>query len=216
MDFSELGIDKTIRYEITEESIGSIPNIDFFNQVNINQMIVSGCKEVLSNSLYNKNELLRGCEQGLLISIINKDEDGNNLSIIHETFEGTESKILMDDRFENIVKTREVYDLIFIHNHPNNSVLSYLDLRTLSNKRNLVAVVAVGNTENLYIALDKGMYTKLDKFVTKYRLKYIKDNNYSNISEQDESKLQNWAALMVAANPDHFNVRYENYKRRKA
>ena len=113
-------------YPFSEASINNIPDIDIFvnfGTLDINELIKEGCKEVLRRSMSSKNAYRYG-EQGLLISTVDRDAKGNPLPHIHEYFQGEYHEIKTDDRYKKIVATRPIKDLIFIHNHPNNSSFS--------------------------------------------------------------------------------------------
>jgi len=106
----------------SEENINNIPYIDIFIETDINYKLTDGCKNVLRRSLSSKNKYRYG-EQGLLISTLDN-------SIFYE-MQGTYEEIITDSTYNNIIHSRQSKDLIFIHNHPNNSIFSASDMRHL-------------------------------------------------------------------------------------
>lgn len=129
---------------VTQKSIDSVPVPNTFIDSEVNEKIAYYAKEVLRKAMSNKDFAYN--EVGILFSILNDE--------IEETYLGELGKIRIDGtNFVDIVSSRVLRDLIFIHNHPNNSCFSGNDIIGLCSCPSLVAVVAIGNTSNMYILL---------------------------------------------------------------
>lgn len=201
------------RCKITTQSIDSVPDIQFFIESEINKNITQGCKEVLRASLNSKTH--QHGEYALLISTLENDIYGNTLEKIHKIWEGNHTKVHLDKEFSNIIVNRTTKDLILIHNHPNNGTFSYGDLKALSRNKNLLAIIAIGNTRNMYLALDEDINNKIINYVERQYQLYIAKNNISKIEEKQARAIKDKiVSKYVLTNPNSFSMIYEKYRRR--
>lgn len=197
-------------YPFSEKSINNIPYLPIFIEEEANKIITEACKYVLKTSMSSKNPYRYG-EVGLLVSVINKDRKGNQIEKIRKPFAGSYHTISLNEGYSNIIKSRHelVDDLVFVHNHPNNSSLSGGDLIRLSEDKSLISVIAVGNKHNIFVVNKNSSTLKISEFINKY----INDNiqNYNN--EDEKRILRNKAGNIILSNPEHFNIDYYRFER---
>lgn len=205
-------MDKNGCYPFTQKSIDNIPNINIFTDTNINNEIIKGCKEVLHRSMDKRNPYRYG-EQGLLISIMDMDCNGNRLPHIHEVFNGEYHKIRTDERYRNIVTNRPIKDLIFIHNHPNNSSFSAEDLKSLTSRKSMLAVVAIGNRHNIFVVINYSQRFMVNNFIMNYMREYQKKNGIV-INKVRRKNIEDEAARQILNSYDKFQLDYYKFRRK--
>lgn len=160
-------------YPFSEESIKNIPDIDIFIEDEINNKIKLACQDVLRRSMHTSNKYRYG-EMGILISTLDNS--------IYERFNGEYNTIHTDNtRYNDIVYSRNKSDLIFIHNHPNNSSFSASDLINLSSYTSILGVVAVGNRHNLFLVIkdNEKLASKIGKHIIIEGARLAKQNNFN-------------------------------------
>lgn len=205
---NHLGINKNGWYPFSEESINNLPDIKAFTNDGVNKAILEGCKNVLYRSMKYSNKYRYG-EMGLLISVGHLIFNNDNRLRIYELFNGEYNRVNTSIKYYNIINNRGTKDLIFIHNHPNNSSFSGGDIMRLTEVNNLRAIVAVGNRHNLYILID-------DK-KNKTALNYIKQYVVYRTTEtgvKDDFKYENEAAKIILSNPSRYGLIYIKYRRK--
>lgn len=126
---------------ITDELINRLPKTKLFDSnVFLNNELYKLHQKLLAYSK-NKNNC---CEVGILWNytinkyvIVKGTENGINL---HENYS---ANLLLRDSYYN--------SLIFIHNHPKNSIFSFRDLHSFCNEDCIVAMTAVCNDGRIHI-----------------------------------------------------------------
>lgn len=199
-------LSKNGTYAFSEDNINNIPYIDIFIESDINNKLTDSCKNVLRRSLSSKNKYRYG-EQGLLISTLDN-------SIFYE-MAGTYEQVLTDSIYNNIIQSRQTKDLIFIHNHPNNSIFSASDIRHLYNDVSLIGIIAVGNRHNVHVILNNGDCSHIEKCFLKCKIRYTKKNNtqLSKLSGREIKRIEDDAVPYILSNPSIFNIEYIKYNR---
>ena len=197
-------------YPFSEASINNIPNISIFTDETINKKITEGCKAVLRASMSSKNPYRYG-EVGLLISILDVDRQGNKLPTIRVGFKGDYKQIRTDNRFKQITNNRKVNDLVFIHNHPNDSKFSVADIKKFASTKTLIALIVVGNRHNIFTLI------KADKEKSKYITEYIEEytkNKCINSNKCDEKQCEKEAISDILMNTEEFGLMYRKFYRK--
>lgn len=102
-----------------------------------------------------------------------------------------------NSEYEEFIQSHEDNQLIFMHNHPNNSDLSFGDIWNLVITDQLYAVTAVGNNGSVYSAYkDNTSFNKIDikikfkKFYKKIMKMGELDKNKMKIQLLDKLKLE--------------------------
>lgn len=199
-------------YPFSEASINNVPDIDIFIEPEINKAITDGCKEVLRRSM-DRNNTFRYGEQGLLISTLDADSRGRKLPHIHMNFQGEYHQIVTDSKYSEIVAERPVKDLIFIHNHPNNSSFSAADLKSLARGNSLLAAVAIGNRHNLFIVINTTKKSKVVDYINNYMSEFQKRNGVV-INKNKRKLIENRAARIILDKPEEFKLDYYKLRRK--
>lgn len=204
--------DKNGCFTFTQRSIDNIPEIDIFADSRINKIITDGCKEVLRRSMDINNPYRYG-EQGLLISTVDVDSKGNKLPHIHECFDGEYHNLIAGSKYGNIVAQRPIKDLIFIHNHPNNSSFSAEDLKSLTNVKSIIAIIAVGNRHNVFILINNTKSSIVPNYIDKHMMEYQKKNGIV-ISRKKRKAIADSAARYILDNYAKFKLDYYKLRRK--
>lgn len=194
-------------YPFSVASIRSLPKIDLFIDNYSNEILNKACIDVLTASMQSTNQYRYG-EIGRLVSILDCDEHNNTMQHINEQFIGGYEGVQVDDRYKIIVSSRGIGDLVFIHNHPNNSTFSGADLEHLYTDIYLYGIVAVGNRHNTFIVTKSGSTARMYNYIQNYARAHAK-------SENEVKKYKDLAALNVLKNPSKFNIEYHKFNRRK-
>lgn len=130
--------------KITTETINRIPCkrivVGRWSQ-SYNEYIQYLIKKVLYTSMVRKDE--PGNEVGILARIDGKYELNPIYGHLINGYPTIDT--LSDIDYMNVITHGEINKFIFVHNHPNNSVLSIGDIRNFMPVHVLNAVVAVGN-----------------------------------------------------------------------
>lgn len=196
-------------YPFSEQNINNIPYLDIFIEDNINELITQGCKDVLYKSMSSKNKYRYG-EFGLLVSTIDMDRKHNAIEHIYEFIPGVYNKIYLNNRYRKILLERHrlIDDIVFIHNHPNNSTFSGSDLIQLAKYNALKSIIAVGNRHNIFVATKIGDVSNMKNFI----YDFIKNNSSTN-NEDEEKFLKDKAASIILKTPDKYNIAYNRFRR---
>lgn len=204
-------IDKNGCCPFDQKSVDNVPNIDIFIDSRINKIITDGCKEVLRRSMDASNPYRYG-EQGLLVSTLDKDMYNNVLPHIHENFNGSYHRTVVNNKYKQAVNSRSINDLIFIHNHPNNSTFSAADLISFAGAKTIKIMVAIGNIHNIFIAekirSDEGA---IEEYIEKYLYYYKKTYSKSKLTDK---QIKDKAALEILKEPEKYGFYLDKLFRR--
>lgn len=197
---------KNKTFPFSEESINNVPDINIFIEDNVNKVITKTCKDVLRLSMNAKNPYRYG-EMGILASTDTTDKYGNTLPVIYEVFQGDYKKISVgrNSRYINAIANRYNNDLVFVHNHPDNSSFSGSDIMQLHVSQQLFAIVAIGNTHNIHVL------TTSDNGKLIYDSIGSKTKNYSD--EKIKKSIADMVATDVLKNPSKYNAEYFKIRR---
>lgn len=193
-------------YPFSIDCINNIPDIDIFTEEHINEKIKLGCQDVLRRSMHSSNAYRYG-EMGLLISTLD--------DTIYERFVGKyESVPVKGTSYGSIVTNRQTKDLFFIHNHPNNSLLSFSDVSNLINAKSIYGVIAVGNRHNLHIVTkeDDSLALTFGRYVAVESTKLCNaDTNKKPMKFYEDTVCAN----VLSNNPGAFGLSYMNLRRKQ-
>lgn len=199
------GPDNNGCYHFSQISIDNIPDIEEFIEDYANKKIKEACENVLTRSMNSSNKYRYG-EMGLLISLCNDD--------VYKEFKGEYHKIVLSNTsYRKITSSRDLTDLVFVHNHPNNSTFSANDIFVLARTKSLCAIVAVGNRHNLFMLIKNTDETipELEKDIT---------NQAILIAKRDKFRYDKKVYMDIAAahflenNVKKYGLNYIKLKRR--
>ena len=193
------------RYKFGVESIKNIPYVDIFIEPENNKIVTDGCKEVLYKSMTDKT--FPYGEQGLLVSTMEYSPS------IHINFRGNYKRIRTSELYHTVVDNRPNTDLIFIHNHPNNTPFSANDLLNLSGTPSILAIIAVGNTHNVHIAIDTDIHDKISNHISNYKQKYKQLHHIPDKDESLDSIIADKSVKYILDNPNKFGLEYIKMRR---
>lgn len=193
-------------YPFSIDSVNSIRDIDIYVDNYSNDILTRACKDVLIHSMNMHNQYRYG-EIGKLVSILDEDSNGNKLQHIDEIYNGSYGSVSIDTKYSAIVAKRGTADLVFVHNHPNNSSFSGQDLEHLYKDRFLHGIIAVGNRHNVFIVTKNGSTKNMYKYIQSYAKAHAKSPN-------EIKKYKDIAAHYILEHPDKFNIEYHKMKRR--
>lgn len=138
-------------YIITQDAIDSIKQPHIFNNEELNRLVQHYCKEVLRQSRDRKDGF-QNEEMGILV-----DLDNNENHIIPGSYVETEEngivavKTINDDGYNDMVLDNR--RLMFVHNHPNLSIISCVDMVEFLDLDSIKLLVAVGNDGSISYVL---------------------------------------------------------------
>ena len=122
-------------YNITPVDIEKVPRARIFNN-EVDEHIQKSCKRTLYRSMTRKDGY-RNDEVGEII-----DLQGN----VMKQFDGCNGSLITDiENYYEFLTDLSRLSFILVHNHPNNSSLSFDDLYTFLMDTPLIGVVAVSN-----------------------------------------------------------------------
>jgi hypothetical protein len=133
---------------ITKEDINRVP-VPHVTGTKLDFVIQKECKRILYESMTRADEEYRYDEVGSLI-----DSNGNRLCNIY----GYNGAIDVDssDDYLNCILNKKNKNLVFVHNHPDDSKLSYRDILSLMAEESILATLAVGNSGGICYAVKAG------------------------------------------------------------
>ncbi|MBQ8327971.1 MAG: hypothetical protein IJX86_12990 [Lachnospiraceae bacterium] len=151
-------------HEITVKAIEGVPKAIITDDKRVNEHIQSLCKEVLTLS---KNRT--GGEANNEVGILSSLDGSFKLKPIYGYWDDKIQTCKIDvdnnENYQEAIIINEENSLVFVHNHPNNSKVSYNDLINLITTPSIKIVVAVANNGNISFAFrfsdDFRKYTKL-------------------------------------------------------
>lgn len=153
---------------ITKEDISRVP-VPHVTGTKLDFAIQKECKRILYESMTRADEEYRHDEVGSLI-----DSNGNRLCNIY----GYNGAINVDssDDYLDCVLNKKNKNLIFVHNHPDDSKLSYRDILSLMGEERILATLAIGNSGGICYAVKTGEST--DYYIRKiFRIEhYVQDS----------------------------------------
>ena len=194
-------------YPFSIDSVNSIRDIDIYADNYSNDILTKACKDVLLRSMNAHNPYRYG-ETGRLVSILDEDSHGNKLQHIDEIYNGSYGSVSIDTKYSAIVAKRGTADLVFVHNHPNNSSFSGQDLEHLYKDIFLHGIIAVGNRHNVFIVTKNGSTKNMYKYIQSYAKAHAK-------SPDEIKKYKDIAAHYILEHPDKFNIEYHKFNQYK-
>lgn len=188
--------------EIKDETIQQIPCIHIFQENNINRKFQHYLKKVLTLSKDRLDRHMHG-EVGILID---KGDLLSDTNPIKATMYGEYHSVVTNVDYQNAVANALGSTLAFIHNHPNNSSFSYMDIKTFTNTASISTIVAVGNAGKIFVINKtsqydcKGILSFMDNTAIKFAQK---DNN-----RYDFKAYQDAAATELLKNYKQYGMEY--------
>ena len=186
-------------HRITEEDIQSVPKAKIFGN-EIDKYIQHACKEVLRASL-NRTDGFQYDEVAIII-------DKNGKHRLLKT--GNNGRVdSWDDDYTDLIVCADELSLIFVHNHPNNSKLSFADLINLIPTATMLGVIAVSNSGNVSYAIK--IERDHDKYYKLYNYIVSRTNKFS------ENKISQFdAGNKILNNPTAFGLKTGYSRRRRS
>lgn len=189
-------------YKIQQRNIDSIRRVNFINDANVNIRLQLLCKDVLTMSM-NRADGFKYDEVGILVSILGKYKSnpmwGYN-GIID----------ISNPEYQEAIITNEKNSLAFIHNHPDNSIISYGDLINLITTDSIKIVIAVANNGNISYAhrmyADDGFYIKLYRNI---------QNKIHSKAKSEVARCRNEIYKKILNNPEKYGLSIKKSRRKK-
>lgn len=147
-------------------------------------------------------------EQGLLVSVTDIKPK------VHINIGGNYRRVRANLEYKETVYNRQCKDLVFIHNHPNNSNFSYNDLMSFSLAEQLVAIIVIGNTRNVHTLLSTRSKNTIAKFIRSYKHSYKVKHNIKLDDESVDHIIEYEAVNYILSNCNKFNIEYRKFNRR--
>ena len=184
-------------YPISDTDIGRIPRARITNDNSINTYIQDICKEVL-NLAKNKN---KSTEIGILASLDKKYKSKPIFGYMDNKTGLCTIDTVHDEEYQDVIISFKYNSLIFIHNHPNNSKLSYNDLLNLITTPTIAIVVAVGNNGSISFA-----YRKSDNYSVYAKLYMQMQSKLYKVNKEDRLKIQDQIYEEILNNPNKYGL----------
>ncbi|MBO5387759.1 MAG: hypothetical protein J6A59_06400 [Lachnospiraceae bacterium] len=188
---------ESIIYPISDTDIGRIPRARITNDNSINTYIQDICKEVL-NLAKNKNKSM---EIGILASLDKKYKSKPIFGYMDNKTGLCTIDTVHDEEYQDAIISFKYNSLIFIHNHPNNSKLSYNDLLNLITTPTIAIVVAVGNNGSISFA-----YRKSDNYSVYVKLYMQMQSKLYKVNKEDRLKIQDQMYEEILNNPNKYGL----------
>lgn len=180
-------------HEIKDDNINRVPEAKITDNGNINKHIQNLSKEILSLSKKSNNNL----EVGILASLHDSFRTGPIKGYWDEKYNTSRIDVYDNDEYLSAILNKGTNSLVFVHNHPNNSKVSYNDIMNLITDVPVYIVVAVSNNGDVSFVFKnhneekyyKHMYMRLQEKIRNVDreqiLEYI-DKLYENIMENPD------------------------------
>lgn len=188
---------ESIIYPISDTDIGRIPRARITNDNSINTYIQDICKEVL-NLAKNKNKSM---EIGILASLDKKYKSKPIFGYMDNKTGLCTIDTVHDEEYQDVIISFKYNSLIFIHNHPNNSKLSYNDLLNLITTPTIAIVVAVGNNGSISFA-----YRKSDNYSVYVKIYMQMQSKLYKVNKEDRLKIQDQIYEEILNNPNKYGL----------
>lgn len=195
---------------ITQKSINSVPLIMLTNNKSLNNLIRTMHIRLLQEASLRKDGH-KYDEVGILMELV---EPYNCIKVYGEVNPGTGISSIdpKSSDFVNYIGKHTKNQLLFMHNHPNNSCFSYGDLYNFIVTDEIFTITAVGNSHGVH-----SMWKKRDfnsSVASKYLYETIQRLRLSYPNENIK-KINSYAALQVISNADKINIGYRYSESRK-
>ena len=153
-------------HEITDEAIREVPRAVIASGGETNKYIQSLCKDILRISK-DRSDGYSNDEVGILSSLDGKFQTEPIYGYWNEEKQISIIDIWNNEKYQEAIIFAEKNSLVFVHNHPDYSKVSYNDLINLITTEAIKIVVAVSNNGNVSFAFRKSndfsKYAKLYK-----------------------------------------------------
>lgn len=192
---------------ITNSAIESVPCARITQNNSLNLLIRRHHQSILELSRSRKDGH-KYDEVGYLLELV---EPYNNSKPIYGYYENdkiSHIKVNKNEEYMNIVANTNANQLLFMHNHPNNSSLSYGDISNLIYTESLYGVTAVCNNGSLYVAYKTERYNYEN--MLKLFLKF--ENNIKD--KENKDRLRRNMLTTLINNSNKYNIIFHYSKRR--
>lgn len=195
---------------ITNSAIESVPCARITQNNSLNLLIRRHHQNILELSRSRKDGH-KYDEVGYLLEII---EPYNSSEPIYGFYNANKKistiRATYNANYLNFITSHSKEQLIFMHNHPNNSPLSFDDIINLIKRRQLFAVTAIGNTGSIHMAYKSANYNEVEMTLRLFNLTNNindKDEKYKNIAQMNFLK-------SLINNQDFYGIYFKYSKRR--
>ena len=159
---------------INRLSIESIPRPKIFSS-DLDIVVQNTCKKVLELSM-SRADGFKFDEVAILVDI-------RSHKILHTMFGlGGEINILEDEDYFEITTFSDKNSIIMVHNHPNDSKLSYNDLTSLVGTPSMLGVIAVGNSGGISYSIKTSADSNYYRGLLNAMANRVSKNNPDRIS----------------------------------
>lgn len=147
---------------ITADSIKRVPCTQISQDPALNNLIRRIHQDILEKAML-RSDGQRYDEVGYLLELIPPYRNTDAIYGAYDSDMGT-SRINPNTNkgYEQFILTHKINQLMFMHNHPNNSPLSFGDIWNLVITDQIYAVTAVGNNGSVHAAYKDSNFNRLD------------------------------------------------------
>jgi hypothetical protein len=184
---------------ITIKSIESVPRAIIFDDTNINRMLQEQSKEILRLSM-NRTDGHRYDEVGRLLCIQNPNDYVDIYGSWDDTLKTCIIRPYRNERYAEMVYTYEANKLVFIHNHPNNSIISGNDLFNLFTEKSIYIVIAVSNNGSISYAFKNSDIDYMKIYKSAIKAIYSYNNTKERLKKQEE------VFEKIFSNPEKYGI----------
>lgn len=195
---------------ITQKSINSVPLIMLTNNKSLNNLIRTMHIRLLQEASLRKDGH-KYDEVGILMELV---EPYNYIIVYGEVNPSTGISSInpRSNDFTSYVGKHTKNQLLFMHNHPNNSCFSYGDIYNFITTDVIGILTAIGNSHGVYSIWKK------EKFNSKVALKYLQatvENISLRYPNKKDREIKHDAVILVIRNMDKINIGYRYSENRK-
>lgn len=195
---------------ITNNAIESVPCARITQNNSLNLLIRRHHQNILELSRSRKDGH-KYDEVGYLLKIVEPYNSSEPVYGYYNTNKKISTiEVNSNANYLNLIISSHKNQLIFMHNHPNNSSLSFADVANLIRREQLFAVTAIGNIGSIHVAYKSTAYNEVETkhgLITLVNSMRNKDERYKNIMKMNFLK-----SLMN--NQDFYGIYFKYSKRR--
>lgn len=192
---------------IIPDDIDSLPDFDCFDSDECNELVKGLCGYVLSESSKEINKYRYG------EVAISYNTDNGTQATINGTYHHIELNELLNPSaryFNDIIRNSSFNSVIIVHNHPNNQIFSFQDVRLFYGNDSISAILAVGNTTDIFILVNNNVDVmsrrRLYAHMVRMRAEIIKNN--SGIKSYQVEDALNQEVMRLLSNPKELSDEY--------
>lgn len=187
--------------KIMRKTINNVPCVEVTNSKVLNEMIRETHMQLLQKAAL-RTDGHRFDEVGILMELV-EPYDYEIIAGKVDQLTGISSVDPKDTRFKKYLALHSNNQLLFMHNHPNNSTFSYGDLYNFIITDEIKAITAIGNLHGIHLMWKKAEFNKNKACQYIDFLVKSRDNASSNTA-----KIKNDIVTEVIRNALKINIGY--------